>query len=108
VPQIALEPNRAGRHALHLYTIWLDWDELGIDRATLTDRLRALGIGSGWHFKAVHLHSFYRERYGYEEGMFPIAERISAQTLSLPLSPWLTDAQVERVIEAVLSAVGGS
>jgi dTDP-4-amino-4,6-dideoxygalactose transaminase len=63
--------------------------------------LRDQGIGTGWHFQAVHLQRYYRETYGYREGTFPVAEWIAHRTVSLPLSPALTDHQVDRVIAAV-------
>ena len=65
--------------------------------------LADLGVGVGWHFRAAHLHPFYRNRYGYKLGAFPVAERISRRTLSLPLSAALGDREVERVIDAVRS-----
>jgi dTDP-4-amino-4,6-dideoxygalactose transaminase len=105
VPPVALEPDRGGRHARHLYTLWIDWDEVGVPRCDLVDALAADGIGVGWHFAAVHLQRYYRETYGYEPGSLPIAERIAHQTISIPLSAALTDEQVERVIASVTAAV---
>jgi dTDP-4-amino-4,6-dideoxygalactose transaminase len=107
IPPVALEPDAAGRHARHLYTLWIDWEELGITRSDLVDALAGDTIGVGWHFAAVHLQRYYRETYGYEPGSLPIAERISHQTVSIPLSAALTDEQVERVIASVTSAVRG-
>ena len=54
------ERERIGSHARHLYTLWFDWDTLGLGREQLVLGLRAEGIGTGWHFKVVHLHSYYR------------------------------------------------
>jgi dTDP-4-amino-4,6-dideoxygalactose transaminase len=105
IPPVALESVGAGRHARHLYTLWLDWDELGLSRGELVDALAADGIGVGWHFSAVHLQRYYRERYGYEPGSLPVAERIANQTLSLPLSAAITNEQVERVIASVAATV---
>jgi len=101
IPPASLQPNSDRRHARHLYTLWFPWDESGMKRERVVDALASLGIGVGWHFRAVHLHAFYRNRYGYELGDFPVAERISRRTLSLPLSAALTDVQVDRVIDAV-------
>jgi dTDP-4-amino-4,6-dideoxygalactose transaminase/glycosyltransferase involved in cell wall biosynthesis len=101
VPPIALEPDRSGRHARHLYTLWIDWDVLGLERRDFVEALTGYGIGVGWHFRAVHLQPYYRERYGYEPGAFPVAERIGHKTISIPMSPALTDEQVNRVIAAV-------
>jgi dTDP-4-amino-4,6-dideoxygalactose transaminase len=87
-------------HARHLYTILVGKDS-GWRRDELADALRADGISTSIHFRAVHLHSYYATRFGLRPGMFPVAERVSAETLSLPLSPALSDGDVTRVIEAV-------
>jgi dTDP-4-amino-4,6-dideoxygalactose transaminase len=89
------------RHARHLYTVLVDEEEGGWSRDELQAALRARGIATSVHFRAVHLHSFYHDRYGLKKGMFPVAESISARTLSLPLSAALGDEDVERVIEAL-------
>jgi len=103
VPPVSLQPRPNFRHARHLYTLWFDWEELGLDRRAVVESLAERGVGVGWHFRAVHLHPFYREKYGFEPGSFPVAEEISDRTLSIPLSPAVTDAQVDRVIAAVRS-----
>jgi len=107
IPQVSLEPGHSRRHARHLYALWFSWQELGLTRRDLVESLARHGVGVGWHFQSVHLQKFYRERYGYSPGSFPVAEAIADRTLSLPLSAALTDVQVDRVIDAVRSAVGG-
>ena len=89
------------RHARHLYTILVDKAECGWTRDQLQAALSERGIATSIHFKALHLHSFYADRYRFREGMFPVAEAISARTLSLPLSAALTDQDAERVVAAV-------
>ena len=103
IPPVSFQPRRDRRHARHLYTLWFDWDELGLERAAVVDALADAGIGVGWHFRAVHLHQFYREQYGYEPGSFQVAERISDRTMSIPMSAAVTDSQADRVIAAVRS-----
>lgn len=88
-------------HAHHLYPVLVDPDIAGITRDELQARLRERGISTSIHFRALHLHSFYRERFGFRRGQFPVAEMVSDQTLSLPLASALTDAEIDRVIEAV-------
>ena len=89
------------RHARHLYTVLVDERVAGVTRDELQRRLAARGIGTSVHFRALHLHPYYQERFGYERGMFPNAECISDTTLSLPLSAAMTTDTVDRVIEAV-------
>ena len=94
-----------GRHARHLYTILLDLDQLRITRNEFVGLLQAENIGCGVHFLALHLHSYYRERYGWKPGDFPNAEFISERTVSLPLSAQLTEDDVNDVIAAVAKVI---
>lgn len=61
-------------------------------------------IGLGYHYRAIHLFTYYRER-GFTDGMFPIAERIGKQIVTLPLFPSMTNTDVERVVSAVKSCL---
>ena len=89
------------RHARHLYAVLIDEEACGRSRDEIADGLAELGIGTSVHFRALHLHPFYAERFGLRRGMFPHAERVSDRTLSLPLSAAMTGGEVDRVIEAV-------
>jgi dTDP-4-amino-4,6-dideoxygalactose transaminase len=89
------------RHARHLYTLLLDLDRLRVSRDDFQLALHRQGIGTGVHYRALHLHRYYREAFGYRRGDLPGAEWVSDRTLSLPLSPKLTDADVEDVVFAV-------
>jgi dTDP-4-amino-4,6-dideoxygalactose transaminase len=90
------------RHARHLYTILLDAERAGLGRNEFVVRLKAENIGTGVHFTALHLHSYYAKTFGFRRGQFPAAESIGDRTVSLPLSAKLTDDDVEDVIAAVL------
>ncbi|MGH7298084.1 MAG: DegT/DnrJ/EryC1/StrS family aminotransferase, partial [Polyangiaceae bacterium] len=73
-------------------------------RAPFMERLRELGIGTGLHFEAVHLHTYSREKWGCREGQCPVAEEVCARIVSLPLYPSMTDADAQDVIDAVKEA----
>jgi dTDP-4-amino-4,6-dideoxygalactose transaminase len=92
-------------HAHHLYTVLID-EGPGRSRDGVADCLAEAGVASSVHFQAVHLHSYYRDRFGFTRGAFPAAERIAETVLSLPLSPALSDRQVDQVIEAFRGAFG--
>ena len=93
------------RHARHLYTILVDEARSGWTRDALAAALQDRGIATAVHVTALHLHSYYAERFQLRRGMFPAAEWISDRTLSLPLSAAMTDAAVDRVIESLRACV---
>ena len=100
-------PPQAGvRHARHLYTVLLERG-LGVSRDELLDVLTSHRIGTGVHYRGVHLHPYYRDRYGLDPADFPVATDISERTLSLPLSPKLSTVDQDDVVEALASVLRG-
>ena len=89
------------KNAWHLYVLRLNQTELTIDRDQFIQEMTARNIGTSVHFIPIHQHSFYREKYGFREGSFPVAENAFRRMLSLPLSPSISDQDVNDVIEAV-------
>jgi len=102
-PAEILEEPASGntRHARHLYTILLNLERLAISRWDFVNAMKAENIGTGIHFIALHLHTFYQRNFGYRRGDFSNAEFISDRTVSLPLSPGLTEEDVRDVVKAV-------
>lgn len=100
---VPVEPGTV--HARHLYTVLVDEATAGVSRDELARRLRDRGIATSVHFRAVHLHRYYQDRFGLRRGVCPVAESVSDRTLSLPLSPAMTRESVDRVIEAVHDAL---
>lgn len=96
------------RHARHLYTVMLDLERLSRTRDEVLIDLHRQNIGTGVHYRALHLHPYYRESNGHGLGDFPNSEWISDRTVSLPLSPKLTDEDVEDVIVAMRRALAGA
>jgi perosamine synthetase len=78
----------------------------GVDRDGVVRRLLELGVQSKPYLPAIHLMSFYRERFGHRAGEFPICEDVAARSLALPFFPALTEGQVGRVVEALTSVLG--
>jgi UDP-4-amino-4-deoxy-L-arabinose-oxoglutarate aminotransferase len=89
--------REGARSARHLFTIWIPPQHRDSSLANLQDK----GIGVAVNYRAIHLLTYYRERFGFEPGTFPIAERIGNSTITLPLYPAMSDKQVDTVIEAV-------
>jgi UDP-4-amino-4-deoxy-L-arabinose-oxoglutarate aminotransferase len=73
-------------------------------RDDVLTRLQSQGIGIAVNYRAVHLRRYYRDRYGYGEGRFPVAEHIGNSTISLPLYPDLNDAEVQYIIDKTIEA----
>ncbi|MBV9837480.1 MAG: DegT/DnrJ/EryC1/StrS family aminotransferase, partial [Solirubrobacterales bacterium] len=73
----------------------------GVQRDEAIRSLAARGIPSKPYFPAVHLMSYYRERFGHREGEFPVCEDVAARSIALPFFPQMSDGQVEQVASAV-------
>lgn len=89
-------------HAWHLFVLRLRPEALAIGRAEFIEELKARNIATSVHFIPVHNHPFYRDKYSYAPGDFPVAQAHYERSLSLPLHPRLTDADVADVCEAVV------
>jgi dTDP-4-amino-4,6-dideoxygalactose transaminase len=100
---LPLEPAADTRHAYHLYTIRIDPTRAGIERDDFLEKMHQLQIGTGVHYLSVAEHPYYQERFGWRPEQWPNAMEIGRETVSLPLSPGMTDDDVMRVIAAVES-----
>jgi perosamine synthetase len=78
----------------------------GHDRDEVIRALRARGVQCKPYLPAIHLMSFYRERFGHREGEFPVCEDVAARSLALPFFPAMSEGQVERVGKALREALG--
>jgi len=94
----AVGVDRAERRGWFVYVVQLP---RGVDRDETIRALKGLGVQSKPYLPAIHLMSFYRERFGHREGEFPVCEDIAARSIALPFFPGLTEAQVETVAQAL-------
>jgi UDP-4-amino-4-deoxy-L-arabinose-oxoglutarate aminotransferase len=95
------DPPWPHRHARSLFVVRLDLERARLDRDEFMAELLARNIGTGLHFKAVHLHSWYRQHRPVPEAALPNTEWNSARVCSLPLFPEMTDRDVDDVVEAI-------
>jgi len=95
------DPESDTRHAFHLYTILIDEARTGISRDSFLDRMTKSNIGVGVHYLSLTEHPYYQHTLGWKPDDCPQATRIGQQTVSLPLSAKLSDADVTDVIHAV-------
>ncbi len=102
-PAFQLPVDRSDcQHAWHLYILRLNLDNLTIDRAKFYDELKLRNIGASVHFIPLHIHPYYRDKYGYTPQDYPVAYGEYTRALSLPIYSKMTDGDVADVIEAVL------
>ena len=93
------------KSAWHLYAIRVDAGMLRADRGQVLRALRSENIGVNVHYLPVHLHRYYRDRFGYKAGEYPVAERAYEQLISLPMFHGMSEQDVEDVISAVRKVV---
>jgi dTDP-4-amino-4,6-dideoxygalactose transaminase len=100
-------PEEPGtRHARHLYQVLVEKGPHAAERRDeIIHTLAAQRIGAGVHYRAVHLHRFYQEKYRIEPEALPVAYDISMRTLSLPLGPTLTEEDQVDVANALREAL---
>ena len=84
----------------HLYVIKID------NRDEVIEKLKENGVGCSVHFIPIHKHPYYKDRYGYKNEDYPIANDVFDKSLSLPIYPDMSDEEVEYVINKVKEIVG--
>lgn len=108
VPGVTLFADAAtsDRHGNHLFVVRLDRNRA--DRDTVSDRMRKAGIETSVHFVPLHLHPYFQTVWGYRQGQFPRAEAAFEEILSLPMHGRIRRDEVDRVVEALVEALGAS
>jgi len=102
IPEVRPLGVRAGvKHAYHLFVVRVAFTDLSCDRVQLFTAMRREGIGVNVHYIPVHLHPFYRNRFGTGLGLCPAAEAAYEEILSLPMFPAMTADDIADVVEAM-------
>ncbi len=102
---VPTEPAANTRHAYHLYTITIEKDRCGITRDEFVAKMSRMNVGVGVHYQSLAQHPFYRERYGWQPSDYPAADKFGTATVSLPISPKLTNGEVNYIVETVIETV---
>jgi dTDP-4-amino-4,6-dideoxygalactose transaminase len=89
------------KHAFHLFTLLIDKKRTGISRNVFLEAMHSRNIGTGVHYLSIPEHPYYQEKYGWQPEDFPSAMTIGRETVSLPLSAKLSNADVQSVIQTV-------
>jgi dTDP-4-amino-4,6-dideoxygalactose transaminase len=103
LPAKAHAGEREG-HSWNMFCVLLPLDRMKLSRKAFIDAMQQRGIGIGVSYEAMHLTTLYR-RLGHHEGEFPNAERIGRETVTLPLFPAMTLADVERVCQTLAEII---
>ena len=106
VPQVIVPPPPAPgvEMSWFVYVVRLRDEFSQGDRDAVLDSLRADGIGCNNYFSPIHLQSFYRERFGFRRGQFPITEHVASRTIALPFFNSLSREQIRAVATALRRA----
>jgi dTDP-4-amino-4,6-dideoxygalactose transaminase len=97
-----------GSHAWHLYVIRPALHRLTIDRGQVIEGLKQLGIGTSVHFIPLHLHPYYRRRWGYSPGDCPVATAEYERVISLPIWPGMSFDDIDRVVDGLETVLGSA
>src|SRR5262249_50596171 len=92
--------------AWHLYPIRLDLSEFRMGRHKIFRALRAEGLGVNVHYIPIHLHPYYRDRFGYKGSEYQVAENAYQELISLPMFHGMKTEDVERVVNTVRKVLG--
>jgi dTDP-4-amino-4,6-dideoxygalactose transaminase len=105
--ELPAAPEADTRHSFHLFTVLVEEERAGIARDAFMNGMTARNIGVGVHYLSVPEHPYYQRTFGWQPADYPNAMRIGRATVSLPLSPRLSDDDVDDVIAAVRDLVAG-
>ena len=99
-----INPNDSNP-AWHIYVIQLNLEKLKAERREIFEALKAENIGVNVHYIPVHLQPYYREKFNYKPGGFPVAEKYYSRAITLPIFPKMTDNDVNDVVKAVKKVI---
>ena len=100
-------PTVSGKvgYSYHLYPLQVEFDVVGIGKATFFEAMRKRGINLQVHYIPVHLQPYYMKRFGFKSGDFPIAEEFYANEISIPIYPDLKNSDVESISTQMLNII---
>ena len=100
-------PPYTMKHSWHLFVVRLDLERAPLGRDEFMRELKQRNIGTGLHFRAVHLQKYYSEVMGCRRGLLPATEWNSDRICSLPLFPDMTDRDVDDVVDTIKEVLAG-
>jgi perosamine synthetase len=109
VPEIRLPPVNEDRlHSWHLYPIRLRLDALAIDRNKFMEELKSNGVGCSVHWRPLHMHPLYLERFAWTEDQLPAATKLWSEIISLPIFSAMSLEEMVHVAHTVKNVVAAN
>jgi len=103
IPEISIPFNTfVGKPSYHIFPILLAET---VSREALIENLKADGVQTSIHYPPIHLFTYYRNRFGYNEGLLPITEKAGTQEITLPLHPLMKEEDVEYIVSKIKEAL---
>ncbi len=99
------ETQSSIEHAYHLYPLQIDFETLDIKKIDFFNKMKMSGVNLQVHYVPIHLQPFYKKKYGFNNGDFPIAENFYRNEVSLPIFPDLLIDDVSMVINNILEFI---
>lgn len=97
--------SKNSKHAYHLYPLQIKFENLKLDKKAYYNRLKELGVVFQVHYIPVHLQPFYRKKFGFKPGDFPVAEKFYEQEISIPIYPGLQMSDLKFISKAIIKAL---
>ena len=92
-------------NAYHLYPLQINFEKLLLTKPEIFKKMKNTGINLQVHYIPVHLQPFYKKKYGFEQGDFPVSENFYRNEVSLPIYPGLSTDDVELVVKSILAII---
>ena len=88
-------------HAYHLYPVQIEFEKLKMNKSTFFEKMRNNDVNLQVHYIPIHLQPYYRKKYGFDKGDFPISENFYHNEVSLPVYPDLSTDDQKKVIKTI-------
>ena len=102
---VSIEENT--EHAYHLFNICLDKNKTNIKRDTFLNKMNDNKIGVGVHYESIPMHPYYQKAFNWNPNDYPNALKFGEETVSIPISPKLSDNELDRIVSVVKSIMHG-
>jgi dTDP-4-amino-4,6-dideoxygalactose transaminase len=92
-------------HSYHLYPLKIDFKKLKVNKVNFFRKMKAKNINLQVHYMPVHIQPYYKKKYGFFSGQFPISEEFYSQQVSIPIYPSLKKSEIKYIIDCLLSSL---